>query len=108
MLHSYYKGSGNALILEGDTLSVVNQSADEPGVPMAHPRHVGRRPADLGADELQELLIQGDIVSIQSEGGTTSFGKSTVAMVLFSFCRITVLTKLNARQRVRGRVHIAQ
>tara|TARA_R110000782_G_scaffold62550_4_gene128545 strand:- start:908 stop:2710 length:1803 start_codon:yes stop_codon:yes gene_type:complete len=71
MLHSYYKGSGNALIIEGDTLSVVNQSADEPGVPMEHPRHVGRRPADLGADELQELLVQGNIVSIQSEGGTT-------------------------------------
>ncbi|HNP65689.1 MAG TPA: hypothetical protein PKH39_17285, partial [Woeseiaceae bacterium] len=71
MLHFYYQGSGNALVLEGDAVSVVNQSTDELTVPMEHPRRVGRRPAGLGADELQELLMHGDIVSVESDGETT-------------------------------------
>ncbi len=63
MLNFYYKGSGNALVLEGDELRVFNQSGAEPYEPMAHPRRVGMRPGTLSADALEQLLTTGEIVS---------------------------------------------
>lgn len=66
MLNFYYKGSGNALVIEGDTISVVNQWAGEPSAPIDHPRHVGWRPAGLTADDLEDLLSNGEIVSVES------------------------------------------
>ena len=65
MLNFYYKGSGNALVIEGDTISVVNQWG-EPSAPIDHPRHVGWRPAGLTADDLEDLLSNGEIVSVES------------------------------------------
>ena len=63
MLNFYYKGSGNALILEGGELRVTNQAGGESYVPIAHPRRVGSRAASLLADELQALLETGEILS---------------------------------------------
>ncbi len=71
MLNFYYKGSGNALVLEGDAISVVNQWAGESTLPMDHPRHVGQRPAGLTADEIQKLLQNGEIVSLEFVDGRT-------------------------------------
>jgi hypothetical protein len=65
MLNDYYKGSGNALVLDGDKLAVLNQRGGEMTVPADHPRNVGTRPGRMSADELQELLEVGDIVSRQ-------------------------------------------
>ena len=64
MLSSYYNGSGNALVIEGDQITAVNEASPEGVAPMAQPRQVGRRPGGfLEADRLAELLAHGDIVS---------------------------------------------
>jgi hypothetical protein len=42
MLKASYQGSGNALIIEGDTLTVVNQNGAADLSPIAHPKHFGR------------------------------------------------------------------
>jgi hypothetical protein len=70
MLNTYYRGSGNALIIEGGELLVVNQSGGVPYAPIAHPRSVGARPGDLTADELQLLLENGEIVSQSDDKAT--------------------------------------
>lgn len=72
MLNFYYKGSGNALVMEGDELRVFNQSGTDPYEPIAHPRRVGMRSGNLSADALQQLLATGEIVSKpRKEGGRT-------------------------------------
>jgi hypothetical protein len=63
MLHFYYQGSGNALVLEGDSVSVINQ-ASAATVPIEHPRQVGRRAGALTAGQIEEALAQGEIVSL--------------------------------------------
>ena len=70
MLNFYYKGSGSALVIEGDELRVFSQSGAEAYTPMPHPRAVGRNAESLSADALQRLLETGDIVSINKERGT--------------------------------------
>ena len=70
MLNAYYKGSGNALVMEGGELQVFNQSGSEPYAPIAHPRSVGRRPGNLSADALQLLLETGEIVSETEDEAT--------------------------------------
>jgi len=67
MLSAYYKGSGNALVLEGDTVAVVNQSGDGPDSPQLHPRGVGARPGMMSANALQRLLEEGAIVSQEDD-----------------------------------------
>ena len=63
MLNFYYKGSGNALVLSGDSIAVYNQSAAEPYTPAPHPRDVGMRPNGLSAEDLGALLRDGDVVA---------------------------------------------
>jgi len=63
MLNFYYKGSGNALVIEAGELRVFNQSGGDSYAPIAHPRRVGARPGNLSAEELQLLLETGEIVS---------------------------------------------
>jgi hypothetical protein len=75
MLNFYYKGSGNALVIDGGELLVFNQSGADPYAPIAHPRRVGVRPGNLTADELQLLLETGEIVS-EADDPTT--GRSMV------------------------------
>ena len=63
MLNFYYKGSGNALVLTGDSIAVYNQSAGEPYAPLAHPREVGMRPNSMSAEDLASLLRDGEVVA---------------------------------------------
>jgi hypothetical protein len=63
MLKTYYRGSGNALVLFGDGVAVHNQSGAAPYAPLPHPRSVGTRPHDMGPDELAALLEGGEVVS---------------------------------------------
>jgi len=70
MLNFYYKGSGNALVMEGGELRVFGQSGVEPYAPIEHPRAVGRRAGVLPATELQLLLETGDIVSTSKDTAT--------------------------------------
>ncbi|MDH3758816.1 MAG: hypothetical protein OES93_13255, partial [Gammaproteobacteria bacterium] len=62
MLSERYGGSGNALIIEGDRLAVVNEESTEVTTPQPHPRQVGSRPGGfLSADATEALLASGEI-----------------------------------------------
>lgn len=63
MLNFYYKGSGNALLIEGETTVVIGQASDARSLPIAHPRRVGRRAGSLSTAKLEELLRSGELVS---------------------------------------------
>ena len=72
MLNIYYKGRGNALILEGDTVATITEDSTELVLPAEHPRRVGARPGggSLSAADLEHLLRSGDIVATRdSEAG---------------------------------------
>jgi len=69
MLKAYYGGQGRALILEDGELSTVSESATEEGAVGidTHPWQVGRRPAPLSAEELADILREGDIVETAAD-----------------------------------------
>ncbi|MGB5511447.1 MAG: hypothetical protein WBM87_07035, partial [Woeseiaceae bacterium] len=72
MLNAYYRGSGNALVLDGETVAVLNEHGGDFVRPGAHPRNVGTRPDMMSAEELQQLLETGEILSqIVDQTGTT-------------------------------------
>lgn len=75
MLNFYYEGSGNALILDGDTVSVVNQAGTDPYSPIEHPRAVGARPDNMSSEALQHLLENGEILSQQEDPAGRSIVK---------------------------------
>jgi len=64
MLKKSYNGSGHALIIEGDNISVVSESGSDPVVPLPHPRRVGTRSSTLSVEALEQLLANGEIVSV--------------------------------------------
>jgi hypothetical protein len=72
MLTAAYKGSGNALLVEGDSLLVFNESGTESNAPVQHPRRVGDRDDWLTADDLESALAAGNITntSTSPDGGT--------------------------------------
>ena len=65
MLNFYYKGIGHALIIEGDSLYATNQRGEEVREFSPQLRSVGERSDDLTARQLQELLSNGEILSVQ-------------------------------------------
>jgi len=67
MLNFYYGGTGHALILEGESVTVVSQTGVDSPPPMDHPRRVGWRPASLTAERLEQLLETGEILSVGKE-----------------------------------------
>ena len=67
MLSTYYKGTGNALVLFGDQVAVHNQTGAAPYEPIPHPRSVGARPHNMGPEELASLLQNGEVVAKQTE-----------------------------------------
>ena len=67
MLQSAYAGVGNALLLEGDTLSVINEVAGTDASIIEHPRRVGIRADSLGAGALEQLLATGEIVATRTD-----------------------------------------
>ena len=84
MLKSAYQGSGFALILENDAISVAQELDSALTAPVPHPRRVGDRPDGLDVDALENLLSAGDIVSTtEDESGRTivqvSDGEHTVS-----------------------------
>lgn len=62
MLYPSYRGSGNALIIEGDTVTVVNQDGRTNLSPIAHPRRVGYRSETIDAEVLTGILTDGAVV----------------------------------------------
>ena len=67
MLKKSYNGSGYALILEGDDISVVGESGTDPLTPQPHPRRVGTRSSTLSVEALEQLLSSGEIVSVSND-----------------------------------------
>ena len=64
MLSERYGGIGNALIIEGDRLSVVSEGSPEATTPQPHPRQVGNRPGGfLSSEATEALLASGEIAN---------------------------------------------
>jgi hypothetical protein len=62
MLSGYYRGSGNALVIEGVRLYVINESSPEVYAPQPHPRQVGIRPGGfLSVENTETLLATGEV-----------------------------------------------
>lgn len=75
MLHAAYKGSGNALIIDGETLTVVNESGATNSPPVQHPRRVGLRAEALDADKLAQILTSGTVVESTTDDAGQVFVK---------------------------------
>jgi len=68
MNYASYKGSGNALLIEGDTLSVINESGVTNSPPVGHPRRVGYRSSSISASDLEQILSSGAITGTRLDG----------------------------------------
>jgi hypothetical protein len=79
MLSAAYQGSGNALVMEGDSMFVVGETASENYQPIPHPRRVGYRSETLSAKQLVQILVNGEITPTS----TPESGKTTVNVTLY-------------------------
>ncbi len=68
MNYASYKGSGNALLIEGDTLTVINESGATNSPPVDHPRRVGYRSPSISASDLEQILASGTITNTRVDG----------------------------------------
>ena len=71
MLRSVYNGSGNALVIEGDELSVINQDGRKNLSPVDHPVRVGHESLAISDTAMADLLMTGTIVD--ANGDATSW-----------------------------------
>jgi len=67
MLTAAYGGSGFALVIEADGVSVAQETDTSRTMPVPHPRRVGDRQEGLDADDLENLLATGDIVATNTD-----------------------------------------
>lgn len=85
MLKTSYEGSGNALILENDMVTVANQHGAENLMPIAHPRSVGNKSEAIDDKTLEDILLNGSLAETISEGArwklvqVTAFDKTVFA-----------------------------
>lgn len=70
MLHARYRGSGNALIIEGGELGVVNQHGRSDLSPITHPVRVGHESMAIDDDGLANILANGEVVDSSIDGTT--------------------------------------
>ena len=70
MLADYYGGSGHALVIEGDRMTVIGESG-EASAPVRHPRRVDSPSEDAPEAEMAALLSSGEILSTTEQGGRT-------------------------------------
>jgi len=68
MLKSVYGGSGNALIIEGDELSVINEDGRKGLSLIEHPVRVGHGSVAITDAELADILATGTIIDSGSDG----------------------------------------
>ena len=66
MLKSSYQGRGYALIIEGDTLSIVSEDGETDLSPIVPPRRVGYRSGGIDDDALTNILANGTITIVDS------------------------------------------
>ena len=87
MLHNYYGGSANALVIDDTGVSVINQDSETVVAPVRHPREVGSRPeGSLTYEQLETLLTTGSVIARRSDAAdrdivTVSDGTHTVESV---------------------------
>ncbi|MBT8077082.1 MAG: metallophosphoesterase [Gammaproteobacteria bacterium] len=67
MLQSAYQGVGNALLIEGDRLSVFNEVTGPDATIAKHPRRVGLRAESLSAADLAGVLSGGEITEMRAD-----------------------------------------
>jgi hypothetical protein len=85
MLKTSYEGSGNALILEDDLVTVANQDGAENLSPIPHPGGAGNVSETIDDKTLENILTNGAIAELVTEGATwrlvkvTSFDKIVFA-----------------------------
>jgi hypothetical protein len=77
MLNAAYRGTGFALIIEDDKISVINEHNNAAGTPVHHPRRVGMREGNISAQSLEQILLSGEIVSRSED----EFGREKVSLV---------------------------
>lgn len=68
MLKSAYRGTGNALIIEGDKVHVVNQDGGTELSPIEHPVRVGHEEMAIDDDGLAEILRTGFVTQLAADG----------------------------------------
>jgi hypothetical protein len=68
MLKARYQGSGNALIIEGDALSSVNQDGTKETTLLPHPLSVGGDVENFNDDLLADILTNGTITDLSPDG----------------------------------------
>ena len=72
MLNFYYRGMGHALVLQGESVSIINQEGVETGELQAQHRDVGDRPGGLTASGLQQFLEEGEVTSVDKAAAGSS------------------------------------
>jgi len=70
MLHSNYRGSGHALVIEDGEVAVVNQDGRTDLSPITHPVRVGHESMVIDDDGLAGILAHGDVSGSRIEGTT--------------------------------------
>jgi hypothetical protein len=68
MLNSRYRGSGNALVIEGGELAVVNQHGGSDLSPITHPVRVGHESMAIDDEGLASILANGEVVVPSIDG----------------------------------------
>lgn len=89
MLKARYRGSGNALVIEGDVLSSVNQNGLKETAMLVHPLSVGGETGDLDDDLLTDILGNGMIIDPDLDGNPWGIVQLTAG-------EKTVFAQLNA------------
>ena len=69
MLSDYYHGSGNALLVEGDRLQVIHERGPGPSAVAEHPRRVGLRDEDISADDIENIMVSGQVIERDTVAG---------------------------------------
>jgi hypothetical protein len=69
MNSGYYKGSGHAVVIEGEEISVLNEDGSSGIPPTASARRVGARPiSGVSVEEIENLLAFGEITEHEENG----------------------------------------
>lgn len=95
ILKSVYKGSGYALIIEDDALSVVSESGETDLSPIAPPRRVGYSSTAFDDDALVNILANGIIVDSNME-------ETAWKLVRVAAGDLTVFAYFNALPQEKG------
>lgn len=77
MLSAAYGGSGNALVIDGGALTVVNQDGRTGISPVAHPIRVGNGLVTVEEDTLAKVLAEGAVKELTFEGEPLGFYEVT-------------------------------